>query len=445
MELFDTEESRRRVKAAEPLAVRMRPRTIDEFVGQGHFFGPGKLLRRMLAADRLTSLVFYGPPGTGKTALAYVIANTTKAEFVALNATNANSAEVREVIAQADTRLRSTGKRTVLFLDEIHRFNKAQQDILLPDVESGTVILIGATTQNPFFSINSPLLSRSQIFQFEPLSRQDIIALLERALTDAERGLGTFKVDMASQAKDHLAEMSDGDARRALSALEVGVLSQKPDESGVVHYDLAVAEESIQKKVIEYDGTGDGHYDAASAFIKSMRGSDPDAALYWMAKMLEAGEDPRFIARRIIICASEDVGNANPQALVVAAAALQALEFVGMPEAQIPLAQAVTLIACSPKSNASCLAIAEAMKDVREGRTLEVPKHLRGTGYSGAEKLGHGVDYKYAHDFPEHWVPQDYLPVDKEYYHPTDEGYEARLKERLDKLRRRRQDPQKSP
>jgi len=438
MELFDTEESRQRVKSAEPLAVRMRPRTAEEFVGQQHFFAPGKLLRRILSADRLTSVVFYGPPGTGKTAQAHVIANTTRAEFVALNATNASSAEVRQVIAHAEARLKSTGKRTVLFLDEIHRFNKAQQDVLLPDVEKGTVILIGATTQNPFFSINTPLLSRSQIFQFQSLSCDDIVTLIDRALADTERGLGNFKVDVTDEAKKHLAEMSDGDARRALNALEVGVLSQQPDASGTIHYDITVAEESIQKKVIEYDGTGDGHYDAASAFIKSMRGSDPDAALYWMAKMLEAGEDPRFVARRMIICASEDVGNANPQALVVAAAALQAVEFVGMPEAQIPLAQAVTLIACSPKSNAACMGIAEAMKDVREGRTLAVPDHLKGTGYSGAKKLGHGVDYKYAHDFPEHWVDQDYLPVDKEYYHPTDEGYEARLKERLEKLRQRR-------
>ena len=438
MELFDPEKARQHVKSAEPLAVKMQPLTVEEFVGQEHFFGPGKLLRRMLSADRLTSVIFYGPPGTGKTALAHLIARTTRAKFVGLNATNANSAEVRSVIVAAETRLKTSGKRTVLFLDEIHRFNKAQQDILLPDVEKGTVILIGATTQNPFFSINSPLLSRSQIFQFEMLSRDDIKVLLKRALADVDRGLGAFKVKISAKALDHLAEICDGDARRALNALEIGVLSQKPDKAGRINYDVAVAEESIQKKVIEYDGTGDGHYDAASAFIKSMRGSDPDAALYWMAKMLEAGEDPRFIARRMIICASEDVGNANPQALVVAAAALQSAEFVGMPEAQIPLAQAVTLIACSPKSNAAYAAILEARKDVREGRTLEVPKHLKGTGYSGAKKLGHGVDYKYAHSYPEHWVEQDYIPVAREYYHPTDQGFEARIKERLEKLRKRR-------
>ena len=445
MDLFETKETRERVKAAEPLAIRMRPRTVEEFVGQDHFFGPDKLLRRMLAADRLTSVVFYGPPGTGKTALAHVIASTTKAEFVELNAANAGAADVRSAIASAENRLASSGRRTVLFLDELHRFNKAQQDILLPDVEKGTVILIGATTQNPFFSINSPLLSRSQIFQFEALSREHIKTLVQRALADGERGLGRFKVNMAPDALDHLAELCDGDARRALNALEVGVLSQEPGPDGVINYDLAVAEESIQKKALDYDATGDAHYDAASAFIKSMRGSDPDAALYWMARMFEAGEDPRFIARRMIICASEDVGNANPQALVVAAAALQAVEFVGMPEAQIPLAQAVTLIALSPKSNAAYLGIAEAMKDVREGRTLAVPKHLRDAHYRGAERLGHGLGYEYAHDHPDHWVAQEYIPVNKEYYKPTDQGYEAKLKQRLEELRRRRAQIKEQP
>jgi len=441
MDLFDTEESRRRLRGAEPLASRMRPRTIEEFVGQEHFMAEGKLLWRMLKADRLSSLIFYGPPGTGKTALARVIANTTQTKFIEVNASASGVAEIREAVKEARTILETHGVRTVLFVDEIHRFNRAQQDVLLPDVERGIVILIGATTENPFFAINSPLVSRGQIFQFQPLTVDHIRAIIRLSLADVENGFGRFDVKITDDAVDFLAEMSDGDARRALNAIEVGVLSQTPKEGETVVYDIDVAQESIQRKAIVYDGTGDEHYDAASAFIKSMRGSDPDAALYWMAKMLEAGEDPRFVARRMVICAAEDVGNANPQALVVAVAALDAVAFVGMPEAQIPLAQAVTYIACSPKSNAAYLAIAEAMKDVREGRTLEVPRHLRGTGYSGAKRLGHGEGYQYAHDFEGHWVEQDYLPVDKEYYHPTDQGFEAKIKARLDRLRRRRQKP----
>jgi len=412
MKLFDTDESRERLRRAEPLAVRMRPRSIDEFVGQEHFIGKGKLLWRMLKADRLSSLIFYGPPGTGKTALAHVIAGTTHATFLELNASASGVGEVREAIADARTRLESTGGRTVLFVDELHRFNRAQQDVLLPDVERGIVILIGATTLNPFFSINSPLISRSQIFEFKPLSPDDAL--------------------------DFLAEVSDGDARRALNAIEIGVFSQTLRKNKPVKYDLAIAQESIQRKALVYDGTGDEHYDAASAFIKSMRGSDPDAALYWMARMLEAGEDPRFVARRMVICASEDVGNANPQALVVATAALQAVEFVGMPEAQIPLAQAVTYIACSPKSNAAYLGIAEAMKDVREGRTVAVPDPLKDANYPGAKRLGRGEGYQYAHDFEGHWVDQDYLGVDREYYRPTEEGFEAKIKERLDRIRQSR-------
>jgi putative ATPase len=440
MKLFDTKESRERLKQAEPLAARMSPGSIDEFVGQRHFIGEGKLLWRMLKADRLSSLIFYGPPGTGKTALAHVVASTTQANFLELNASGSGVAEVRRALDEARTLLETSGRRTVLFVDELHRFNRAQQDVLLPDVERGIVILIGATTQNPFFSINSPLVSRSQIFQFEPLGREDIKTILRRAIGDKDRGLGKFDVRITDEALDFLAEVSDGDARRALNAVEIGVYSQQVEPGKPVPYDLGVARESIQRKALVYDGTGDEHYDAASAFIKSMRGSDPDAALYWMARMLESGEDPRFIARRMVICASEDVGNANPQALVVAVAALHAVEFVGMPEAQIPLAQAVTYIACSAKSNAAYLGIAEAMKDVQEGRTIAVPAPLKDANYPGAKRLGHGEGYKYAHNFEGHWVDQDYLGVDKEYYRPTTEGFEARLKERLDELRRRRRE-----
>jgi len=439
MKLFDTEESRERLKQAEPLAARMRPTSIPEFVGQKHFIGEGKLLWRMLKADRLSSLIFYGPPGTGKTALAHVIANTTRANFVELNASGSGVAEVRDVLAEARTLLETSGRRTVLFVDELHRFNRAQQDVLLPDVERGIIILIGATTLNPFFSINSPLVSRSQIFQFEPLSREEIKTIVRRAIADKDRGLGQTNVRITDEALDFLAEVSDGDARRALNAIEIGVLSQHVEPGKPVPYDLEVAQESIQRKALVYDGTGDEHYDAASAFIKSMRGSDPDAALYWMARMLESGEDPRFIARRMVICASEDVGNANPQALVVAVSALEAVEFVGMPEAQIPLAQAVTYIACSPKSNAAYLGIAEAMKDVQEGRTIVVPDHLKDANYPGAKRLGRGEGYKYAHNFEGHWVDQDYLGVDKEYYRPTTEGFEAKIKARLDEIRRRRE------
>jgi putative ATPase len=420
-----------------PLAIRMRPRTADEFVGQTEFFGPGKLLRRMLKADRLTSVLFYGPPGTGKTALAYVIASTTKAHFEVINATTSSAKEIRQILKDSHARKTRFQQRTVLFVDELHRFNKMQQDVLLPDVEKGTVVLIGATTHNPFFSINSPLISRSQIFQFEPLSIDEIKSILRNALEDTERGLGNYKVEITPVALEHLAKMSDGDARRALNALEVGVLSATPKQDGTIHYDLAGAEESIQKKAIVYDRDEDAHYDAASAFIKSMRGSDPDAALYWMAKMLEAGEDPRFIARRIVICAAEDVGNADPNALVVANAALNISEFIGLPEAKIPLAQAVTYIATAPKSNASYIAIEKALKDVREGRTLPVPKHLRDASYRGAEKLGHGVGYKYPHKYKDKWTEQEYIPCDKIYYDPSGAGYEKTIKERLEKLRKR--------
>jgi len=439
LELFENEPQDLSPDPNAPLAARMRPRTPEEFVGQDHFFGKGKLLRRMLEADRLASVIFYGPPGTGKTALAHVIAHTTRARFVAVNAAASNVAELRRVLEDAKLRRQRSGQRTVLFVDELHRFNKAQQDVLLPDVEAGAVLMIGATTHNPFFTVTSALVSRSQIFEFRPLRNDQIKTIVRRALADPERGLGRYKVELTEEALDHLAELSDGDARRALNALEVGVLTTEPGPDGVIHYDLAVAEDSIQRKAVVYDRDEDGHYDVASAFIKSMRGSDPDAALYWMAKMLEAGEDPRFIARRIVICAAEDVGNANPHALILANAALQIAEFVGMPEARIPLAQAVTFIATSPKSNAAYLAIDRAMQDVREGRVLEVPEHLRDASYRGAEKLGHGAGYKYAHDFEGHFVEQDYIPVERTYYEPTDQGYEKTIRERLTQWRRRKQ------
>jgi len=435
-DLFETASRPRRMKEA-PLPVRMRPRTLEEFVGQIHILGRGKLLRRAIEADKISSLILYGPPGTGKTALAYVIANLTKAHFVRVNATTSNVSELREIIQEASVRLAMHGEKTILFIDEIHRFNKAQQDVLMPDVEDGNIVLIGATVHNPFFSIVSPLLSRSIVFQLNPLSVDEILVILKSALKDKERGLGDLPLKVDEEALVHLARVSDGDARRALNALEVGALTTESGKDGGVYYTLKVAEASIQKKAVVYDWDGDAHYDTASAFIKSMRGSDPDAALYWMAKMLYAGEDPRFIARRIVICAAEDVGNADPQALVVANAALQISEFVGLPESRIPLAQAVAYIASAPKSNASYLAIEEAMKDVEEGRTQGVPKHLRDAHYPGAKKLGHGKGYKYAHTYKGHYVPQEYLSKKKTYYRPTEMGYEKQIKERLDKLRRK--------
>ncbi len=417
----------------------MRPRTIEEFVGQDHFFGPGKLLRRMLQADRLSSLVFYGPPGTGKTALAQVIANHTQSRFRPLNAVNAGTKEVRELIAEARANLENHGERTILFLDEIHRFNRAQQDVLLPDVEEGIIILIGATTQNPFFAINGPLLSRSQIFTFQPLTKEQIKTIVQRALADKERGLGALRIDLREDALDFLAEISDGDARRALMALEIAAMSSgQPVESSIV-ISLEVIQDSIQRKVIDFDPTGDTHYDLASAFIKSMRGSDPDAAIYWLARMLESGEDPRFIARRMVILASEDIGNADPQAFLIATAAWQAVETIGLPECQLSLAQAVTYLACAPKSNASAMAIWNASKDVRDGRTLPVPEHLRDSHYKGAAKLGHGHGYQYSHDHEGGWVEQDYLPTDRRYYEPVDRGFEAEILKRLEELRRRRE------
>ena len=419
---------------ARPLAARMRPRNLDEFVGQQHFLGPGQLLRRILDADRLSSAIFYGPPGTGKTSLAELIAGQTECVFERLNAAAAGVKELRELLESARDRLATGERRTLLFVDELHHFNRTQQDVLLPDVESGVVRLIGATTANPFFSLVSPLVSRSQIFEFQPLQPEDIRALLQRALVDTELGLGRFDVSASDEALAFLSEVADGDARRALNALEIGVLSIAAGTSKVL--ELEVAEESVQKKAVRYDD--DTHYDAASALIKSLRGSDPDAAMYWLARMLEAGEDPRFLARRLVILAAEDVGNADPQALVLANAAAQATERVGMPECRIILAQATSYLALAPKSNASYLAIDRAIEDVRTKAVLPVPRHLQDSHYPGAEKLGHGQDYAYAHDGEDGWVNQDYLGVDRTYYEPTDRGHEAVMKQRLEELKKRK-------
>jgi putative ATPase len=412
----------------------MRPRALDEFAGQQHILGPGQLLRRAIEADRIQSLIFYGPPGTGKTSLAQIIARRTESKFERLSGVESNVADMRRVLATAANRLENKGQPTILFIDEIHRFNKAQQDVLLPDVEGGVVKLIGATTHNPFFFVNSPLVSRSQIFELRPLTEEDLYLLLQRALADEERGLGYLKIQADEAALRHLAKLSDGDARKALNSLEIAALTTAPEPSGAVHVDLSVAEQSIQKKAVVYDDE-DAHYDTISAFIKSMRGSDPDATLYWLAKMIHAGEDPRFIARRIVIHAAEDVGLADPMALVLANAAFQAAEFIGWPEARIPLAEAALYIATAAKSNSTILAIDAALKDVESGRTLEVPEHLRDAHYSGAKRLGHGEGYKYSHDFPEHFVAQDYLGAAKRYYEPTEQGVEKKIKERVEKWR----------
>ena len=432
--------------SARPLAARMRPRKLDEFIGQRHFLGPDKLLTRMLEADRLSSLIFYGPPGVGKTSLAAVIANYTKASFHCLSAPAATVKDIRRIIADARDRLAAGATRTVLFIDEIHRFNRAQQDVLLDDVEAGVLILIGATTENPFFSVNSPLISRSTVFRFEPLSPEDVLHLLETAVADVERGLGRFDIEADEKALKFLAVISDGDARKALTALEVAVLSQaarRPDNNSEldehkarIKFNLEVAKQSIQQKTIDYDGTGDTHYDLASALQKSMRGSDPDATVYWLARMLAGGEDTRFVARRIAICAAEDVGNADPMATVLAAAAVQISEFVGLPEAQLALAQAALYVACAPKSNAAASAIWQAMSDVKQQPTQRVPKHLKDSHYQAAKKAGFGVDYKYPHNFKNGFVPQEYLPagVKKKYYAPKGSGYEKDIQRYLQKL-----------
>jgi len=423
------------IDSAAPLAVRMRPTNLEEFVGQQHFVGPNKLLTRMLLADRLTSLIFYGPPGVGKTSLAMVIANHTKAKFHYLSAPAASVNDIREIIAEARDKLAVNRSRTVMFIDEIHRFNRAQQDVLLDDVEQGIVILIGATTENPYFAINSPLISRSTVFRFELLSEQDVLGLLKTAISDDQRGLGKFDIQADEQALKFLVTMSDGDARKALTALEIGVLSQAAQKTGTVIFDVDVAKESIQQKTIVYDGTGDTHYDLASALQKSMRGSDPDATVYWLARMIAGGEDIRFIARRIAVCAAEDVGNADPMATVLAAAAVQVSEFVGLPEAQLPLAQAAIYVACAPKSNASACAIWKALSDVNNQPVKQVPKHLKDSHYAAAKKAGFGVDYKYPHDYEGSFVPQEYLPgSDKHYYAPKNAGYEKNINRYLQKL-----------
>jgi putative ATPase len=435
-QLFDDVEETRR-QAAAPLAARMRPRTIEEFVGQRQFLGPGKLLTRMLQADRLSSLIFYGPPGVGKTSLAMVIANQTKASFRYLSAPAATVKDIRDVIAEAGSRLAGSGAKTILFIDEIHRFNRSQQDVLLDDVETGVLTLIGATTENPYFSINGPLISRSTVFRFEPLDREDIIELLRQAVSDPDRGLGKLGVDADEAALGFLADMAEGDARKALTALEVGVLSQRSAAGGGrTKFNLEVAKESIQQKAVFYDETGDTHYDLASALQKSMRGSDPDATVYWLARMLAGGEDTRFIARRIAICATEDVGNADPMAAVLAAAAVQISEFVGLPEAQLVLAQAAIYVACAPKSNAGAAAIWKAAADVQQEPIRPVPVHLKDSHYAAAKKAGFGAQYKYPHNYENGFVPQEYLPgPPKNYYVPKNAGYEKNIAGHLQRLR----------
>ena len=426
------------MKDESPLASRLRPTTLDEVVGQQHIVGKDKLLYRAIKADKLSSIIFYGPPGTGKTTLAKVIANTTSAEFMQINATSAGKKDMEEVVAAAKNNQGMYGKKTILFIDEIHRFNKGQQDYLLPFVEDGTIILIGATTENPYFEVNPALLSRSVIFELKKLSTEDIRTLLLRAVNDTEKGMGSYHAQMDDDALEFLADMANGDARAALTAIELGILTTDRSEDGIIHITLDVASECIQKRVINYDKTGDNHYDTISAFIKSMRGSDPDAAVFYLAKMLYAGEDVKFIARRIMICAAEDVGNADPMALTVAVSAAQAVERIGMPESQIILSQAVTYVACAPKSNSAVNAIFAANEAVRNYQT-SVPAHLRDAHYKGAKKLGHGTDYKYAHDYPDHYVKQQYLPDEiknARFYEPGILGYEKTITEYLQKIRK---------
>ena len=428
----DTGEESSQSHKHEPLAARMRPRTLAEYVGQGHILAPGELLRRAIEADRIQSLIFFGPPGTGKTSLAQIIANQTRSRFERLSGVESNVADMRRVLATAANRLANSGATTLLFIDEIHRFNKSQQDTLLPDVENGTVRLIGATTHNPFFFVNSPLVSRSQIFELQPISLAETAQLIQRALDDGERGLGHLNCEAAPEVVEHLARVSDGDARKALNSLEIAALTTPPDDDGTVRITLQIAEDCIQKKAVVYDGDEDAHYDTISAFIKSMRGSDVDATLYWLAKMIHAGEDPRFIARRIVIHAAEDVGLADPMALVVANAAFQAAEFIGWPEARIPIAEAAIYIAGANKSNSVIKAIDAALADVRSGKTIPVPPHLKDSHYAGAAKLGHGEGYKNSHDFPGHFVAQDYLGAARRFYEPTEQGAEKKIKARVD-------------
>ena len=438
MDLFDYMRENT-MEQESPLASRMRPETLDEIVGQQHIIGKGKLLYRAIRADKLGSVIFYGPPGTGKTTMARVIANTTSAQFRQINATVAGKKDMEDVVKEAKDALGMYGKKTILFVDEIHRFNKGQQDYLLPYVEDGTLILIGATTENPYFEVNGALISRSKIFELKPLDQKDIRELILRAVHDEVKGMGTYRAEITEEAADFLADAANGDARAALNAVELGILTTDRSEDGKIWIDLDVAQECIQKRAVRYDKNGDSHYDTISAFIKSMRGSDPDAAVYYLARMLYAGEDIKFIARRVIICAAEDVGMADPQALVVAVNASLAVERVGMPEARIILAEAVTYVATAPKSNASYMAVEEASGYVKEHQTFPVPPHLQDRHYSGAEKLGRGLDYKYAHNYPNHYVKQQYLPAEMEgtvFYRPSGNGYEKQVEEHMERIRR---------
>ena len=438
MDLFDYMRANTMEKES-PLASRMRPTTLDEVVGQKHIIGKDKLLYRAIKADKLGSVIFYGPPGTGKTTLAKVIANTTSARFEQINATVAGKKDMEEIVKNAKDSIGMYGQKTILFVDEIHRFNKSQQDYLLPFVEDGTITLIGATTENPYFEVNNALLSRSRLFELKPLEKQDIRELVMRAVYDTEKGMGTYGADITDEAADFLADVANGDARAALNAVELGILTTDKSDDGKIHITIDVAAECIQKRVVRYDHDGDNHYDTISAFIKSMRGSDPDAAVYYLARMLYAGEDVKFIARRIMICASEDVGNADPNALVVAVSAAQAVERIGMPESQIILSQAAAYVATAPKSNAAYMGIAKAMKTVADTRTMPVPAHLQDKHYKGAEKLGHGLGYKYAHDYPNHYVTQQYLPDGMEgmrFYEPSENGYEKKIREHMEFIKR---------
>ncbi len=442
MDLFEYMKEKN-MESESPLAARMRPETLEEIVGQEHILAPDKLLYRAIKADRLSSVIFFGPPGTGKTTIAKVIAHTTSAEFMQLNATVAGKKDMEAVTAKAGELMGMYGKKTILFIDEIHRFNKGQQDYLLPFVEDGTVVLIGATTENPYFEVNSALISRSMIFELLPLSADDIKKLITRAVSDREKGMGAYNAYIDDEAVDFLADVAEGDARKALNAVELGIMSTEPDPDGRIHITTDVASECIQKKVLRYDKDGDNHYDTISAFIKSMRGSDPDAAVYYLARMIEAGEDPKFIIRRIMICASEDVGMADPQAIVVAEAAAGIIERVGMPEARIPLSQAAVYVATAPKSNASYLAVGSAQEEVKRSGNLPIPPHLRVGSYRGAEELGHGIGYKYAHDYPDHYVRQQYIPYEltgHEFYTPTGNGYEVKVREHMKKLREQAKD-----
>ena len=437
MDLFEYMRSTNMEKES-PLAARMRPTTLDEVVGQEHILGKDKLLYRAISADKISSVIFYGPPGTGKTTLAKVIANTTSATFTQINATVAGKKDMEEVVAKAKDDQGMYGKRTILFIDEIHRFNKGQQDYLLPFVEDGTVVLIGATTENPYFEVNSALLSRSIIFELKPLTREAIASLIKKAVYDTNKGMGSYDAVIDEDAVEFLADLSGGDARHALNAVELGVMTTQRSEDGKIHITLEVAQQCIQKRAVRYDKSGDNHYDTVSAFIKSMRGSDPDAAVYYLARMLYAGEQVTFIARRIMICAAEDVGNADPNALVVATNASMAVERIGMPEAQIILSQAAAYVACAPKSNSSCVAIERAMSEVERSGNLPIPTHLQDAHYKGAAKLGHGTGYLYAHDYPNHYVEQQYLPYElngKEFYKPSGNGYEAKIREHMKRIK----------